>query len=149
MKSLTVLSILTLLAACGGKEPGKSLPAAPAAAAVQAGGGQLAAEGGKNALPDGGWFTWNFSEKPKLGMVVVKVRLFDKNGAAVKNCEVVGESGMPSMRYHDSGKVKFQLNKKGDYLLPVDVVMPGEWQVTIRLNRDGKEIYAGKVVFSV
>lgn len=146
MKRLVILPLLALLAACGGKEPSQGLPAAPAA---QAGRGLLAAEGEKNMLPDGGWFIWNFSEKPKLGTIVVKARLFDKTGAPVKDCEITGESGMPSMHAHDSGKVGFQLNRKGDYLLPVSIVMPGEWQVTIRLNRNGKEIYAGKVLFSV
>ena len=26
---------------------------------------------------------------------------------------------------HDSGEVPFKLNRKGDYLLPVNIVMPG------------------------
>lgn len=108
----------------------------------------LAQEGKKNMLPDGGWFTWQFSQKPKLGSLVVKVQAFDKAGARVRNYVIIGESGMPAMRYHDSGPVKFQLNKKGDYLLPVDLVMPGEWQVVIRVKKGRKEIYAGKVVFS-
>jgi hypothetical protein len=120
----------------------------PSKAPTPAGPAALAPEGKKNMLPDGGWFTWQFSQKPKLGALVVKVQVFDKAGARVTPYVIVGESGMPSMRYHDSGPVKFQLNKKGDYLLPVDLVMPGEWQVVIRVKKDKREIYAGKVVFS-
>jgi nitrogen fixation protein FixH len=82
-------------------------------------------------------------------MLVVKVQVFDKAGGRVKDYEVTGESGMTTMHYHDSGKVRFQLNKKGDYLFPVDVVMPGDWQVTLRLGKGGKELYAGKILFNV
>ncbi len=109
----------------------------------------LAAQGEKNMLPGGGWFAWKFTGKPKLGTVIVRVELFGKDGKPAKDLEFVGESGMPAMRYHDSGPVKFQLNKKGYYLLPVDVVMAGEWQLVIRVKKAKKEIYAGKVLFSV
>ena len=56
---------------------------------------------------------------------------------------------MPSMRYHDSGPVKFQLNRKGDYLLPVNIVMAGEWEVLIRLLDGKAKIYEGKVLFTI
>jgi hypothetical protein len=45
--------------------------------------------------------------------------------------------------------VKFQLNKKGDYLLPVELVMPGEWSVLIRVKSGKEEIYAGQVLFTL
>ncbi len=108
----------------------------------------LAPEGNKNMLPGGGWFTWKFSEKPKLGNIVIKVRAFSKGGVQESPYEITGEAGMASMRDHDTGPVKFQLNRKGDYLLPVGLVMTGEWQLTIRVKKGKNEIYAGKVVFS-
>ncbi|MDD2804247.1 MAG: hypothetical protein PHV33_01730 [Elusimicrobiales bacterium] len=110
---------------------------------------ELAPEGKKNPLPGGGWFTWSFAARPKLGTAIIKVQLFDKAGSREKNLEFIGESGMPSMPYHDSGPVKFQLNKKGDYLLPVDLVMAGEWQLTIRVRKEKREIYAAKVLFAL
>jgi len=141
-----IFALLILSLACAGAHAAdRPSAAAPAPAKPEL----LAAEGKKNMLPDGGWFTWRFAEKPKLGTVIVKVQVFDKAGARVKPYEIAGESGMPSMRYHDSGPVKFQLNKKGDYLLPVNVVMAGEWQLIIRVKKGKKEIYAGKVLFSV
>jgi len=109
----------------------------------------LAREGKKNMLPDGGWFTWKFDKKPQLGTAFVKVQIFSKDKKQVSTYEVLGESGMPSMPYHDTGAVKFQLNKKGDYLLPVDVVMGGEWKLVIRIKKDGKELFAGKVIYNV
>ncbi|HAF95703.1 MAG TPA: hypothetical protein DER10_02720 [Elusimicrobia bacterium] len=109
----------------------------------------LASQGKKNLLPGGGWFTWKFDKKPKLGTLIVKVQAFSKDGKRLTSYEITGECGMPAMRAHDSGTIKFLISKKGDYLMPVDVVMPGEWEVVIRVGKDGKEIYAGKVAFSV
>ncbi len=109
----------------------------------------LSPQGKKNLLPGGGWFTWNFDRKPKLGTLIVKVQAFSKDGKRSVSYEITGECGMPEMRAHDSGPKKFLLNKKGDYLMPADIVMPGEWEVVIRVKKDGKEIYAGKVLFDV
>ncbi len=41
------------------------------------------------------------------------------------------------------------MNKKGDYLLPVNVVMPGEWEVVLNFLKDKKPIYTGSVRFNV
>lgn len=140
-----VLSLFPFAASAALKKAAPAGKPVKAAAALQ----DLASEGKKNALPDGGWFTWQFAKKPKLGTAIVKVQAFDKAGNRAKPYEIIGESGMPSMPYHDSGPVKFQLNKKDDYLLPVDLVMPGEWQVVIRVRKDKKEIYAGKILFTL
>lgn len=124
--------------------------AAPKAAQAQAAKPvPLAASGDKNLLPGGGWFTWEFDKKPKLGTLIVKIRAYGKDGKQQSPYKITGESGMPSMRAHDSGPVAFQLNKKGDYLLPVDVVMPGDWRVTVRVSKDGKEILAGEIDFAL
>lgn len=128
-------------AGCGGKEA----PPAPAQSAP----GALAAQDERMALPDGGWFTWRFAEKPKLGTPIAKVQVFDKAGAQVTAYEVIGEYGMPSMRYHDSGPVRFQLNKKGDYLLPVNIVMAGEWELKIRIMNGKEKLYEGAVLFTI
>lgn len=149
-KPRSILVALLLSAACGAKEA--SVPPAeeaPPVAPAQAGPAALAGAGEKILLPDGGWFTWQFAEKPKLGTAIVKVQLFDKAGARATPYEVIGEYGMPSMRYHDSGPVKFQLNKRGDYLLPVNIVMAGEWEVLIRVLDGKEELYAGKVLFTI
>jgi len=144
------LLLLPLLAGCGGQDPqSASGPERATAAPAPAGPALLAAPEEKNQLPDGGWFTWRFAEKPKLGTAIIKVQAFDKSGARVNAYELIGEYGMPSMRYHDSGPVKFQLNKKGDYLLPVELVMPGEWSVLIRVKSGKEEIYAGQVLFTL
>lgn len=141
--------LLAVLGGCGGQDSPQAPSGQRPPAAVQAGPSELAPAGEKNSLPDGGWFTWQFAEKPALGTDIVKVQAFDKTGARAALYEVIGEFGMPSMRDHDSGPVGFQLNRKGDYLLPVNIVMTGEWELTIRVKSSQKEIYAGKVRFTV
>ena len=109
----------------------------------------LAPEGKKNELPGGGWFTWKFDKKPQLGPVIIKIQVYSRDKKKDSSYGITGESGMSYMREHDSGSVKFQLNKKGDYLLPVNVVMAGEWFVVIRIRHYGREIFAGKAIFNV
>ncbi|OGR64851.1 MAG: hypothetical protein A2X31_12015 [Elusimicrobia bacterium GWB2_63_22] len=150
MKKIFLSVILGTLAACGGQDPAANpAPQPQAAAPAVAGPGLLAPAEEKISLPDGGWFTWRFAEKPKLGTAILKVQAFDKSGARVNAYELIGEYGMPSMRYHDSGPVKFQLNKKGDYLLPVNIVMAGEWEVLISVKSDKETLYAGKLLFTI
>lgn len=146
--ALVLFPPLLCMAGCGGKDPQQAEPPQQRSPAP-AGASMLAPSGDRNMLPGGGWFTWRFAEKPKLGTAIIKVQAFDKSGSRVKAYEIIGEYGMPSMRYHDSGPVKFQLNKRDDYLLPVELVMPGEWSVLIRVKSGEEEVYAGQVLFTL
>ena len=125
--------------------------AAPAAkAAAQPAPVMLPAEGRRADLPGGRYFTWRFASRPQLGTVVLKVQVFQSDGSRVKDLKVLGASGMPSMRgAHDTGEQPFRLNKKGDYLLPVDLVMPGDWEVVLSFFEGKKRIYHGKVDFEL
>lgn len=96
------------------------------------------------------YFTYKFDKKPTLGTAILKIRLFDAKGNRVTALEIAGASDMPSMRgAHDSGEVPFKLNKKGDYLLPVNIVMPGEWEVKITFLKDKAPIYRGAFRFEI
>jgi hypothetical protein len=85
-----------------------------------------------------------------MGMIVLKIQVFDKDGKQVTPLTIQGRSGMPSMPgHHDSGQVDFKLSRKNDYLLPVDVVMPGDWEVQLTFMKDGKAVFFGRVNFDV
>jgi len=110
----------------------------------------LPGAGKKCWIGDDVYFTWKFDKKPKLGTAFLKVRLFDKKGAQITTLDVTGASDMPSMRgAHDSGEVPFKLNKKGDYLLPVNVVMPGEWEVKLVFLKAKEPVFRGRILFKV
>jgi len=96
------------------------------------------------------YFIYSFDKKPQMGTVILKIQLFDKNGKRSTSLSITGDCGMPSMgSAHDSGSQPFKLNKKGDYLLPLNIVMPGEWEVKLHFSQDQKVIYYGNLKFKV
>ncbi|MCX5752574.1 MAG: hypothetical protein NTW97_02875 [Candidatus Krumholzibacteria bacterium] len=110
----------------------------------------LPGPGKKCWIGDDAYFTYKFDKKPKLGTAFLKVQLFDKAGKQITSLGIVGISGMPSMgSAHDSGEVPFKLNKKGDYLLPVNVVMPGEWEVKLVFLKAKEPVFRGRITFKV
>jgi hypothetical protein len=110
----------------------------------------LGGRGSSTQMGNGLSFTYDFDRSPAMGMVIVKVRVFDRNGKRVTDLRVTGESGMPSMHgAHDSGEVPFKLSKKGDYLLPVNIVMPGTWEIKLRFKKGNDVIFAGRIEFDV
>lgn len=106
--------------------------------------------GKKCPINEAYYFRYEFSQKPKMGMVILKVQVFDKTNDQVVPFKATGRSDMPSMRgAHDSGDVEFRLNKKNDYLLPVNVVMPGDWEIRLIFWLNGQPVYHGSIRFDV
>jgi hypothetical protein len=85
-----------------------------------------------------------------MGTAFLKIQVFNKKGEQIKPFTIFGRSDMPSMRgAHDSGDVEFKLNKKNDYLMPVNIVMPGDWEVRVTFLKDGKPVFTGSITFDV
>jgi len=96
------------------------------------------------------YFVYDFDKRPQIGTIIIKIQVFTKDGKQDSSLEITGSSDMPSMRgAHATGDKPFKLNKKGDYLLPVNVVMPGDWEVVFNFLKDKKPIYTGSVRFNV
>lgn len=96
------------------------------------------------------YFTWEFNKTPKMGTAILIIKLYDREGNKVSDLAITGKSDMPSMRgAHDSGEVAFKTNRAGDYLLPVNVVMPGGWEVLLTFSRNGIVIFRGRIAFDV
>ncbi len=93
---------------------------------------------------------YGFDKKPKLGTLIIKVEIFTRDGKKDTSVEVKADSGMPSMRgAHETGEKPFQLSKKGDYLLPINIVMPGDWEISLTVMKSGKVLFRGKYNFDV
>ncbi len=76
------------------------------------------------------------------------MKVFDKNGNKVNNLNIAGfyeMSAMPSMK----GSNNFMQNKQNNYLLPIDIGMPGDWKIVIIFTENGQEIYRGNILFEV
>lgn len=106
--------------------------------------------GKKVQLGDGYYLIYKFDKKPKMGMVIIKVEVFNGQDKKDTSLEIMGDSGMPSMSgAHDTGDKPFTLSNKGDYLLPINIVMPGDWEIRLTVKKAGKIIFRGKHQFDV
>jgi hypothetical protein len=96
------------------------------------------------------YIIYGFDKKPKLGTIIIKVEIFDRNDKKDASFAVLADSGMPSMKgAHETGEQQLQLSKKGAYLLPVNIVMPGDWEIRITIKKDGKVLFRGSHQFDV
>jgi hypothetical protein len=103
-------------------------------------------------VPIGGdqYLVFGFDKKPKLGTVIMKVEIFTKEGTKDNSFEAKVDAGMPSMRgAHETGERPFKLSNKGDYLLPINIVMPGDWEIKLTVLKGGKVIFRGSYQFDV
>ena len=110
----------------------------------------LPAPGKEVPIDNGHYFTYGFDKNPKLGTMIMKVQIFSRDGSKDTSFTVHADAGMPSMKgAHETGEQPFQLSKKGAYLLPINIVMPGEWEVRFTLLKDGKPVCRGSYRFDV
>ena len=111
---------------------------------------ELPGFGKKCRIDDDFHFTYEFTEKPRLGTAILRVRVIDREGTQSTSFSVIGRSDMPAMAGgHDSGEQEFKLNRRGDYLLPVSIVMPGEWEVKLTIKRGDVVVLRGAFRFDV
>ncbi len=106
----------------------------------------LAGPGKKSWIGREFYVVYSFDKKPQMGIVILKLELYDKDNKKNSSFTITGNLDMPSMKgAHTSGDHPFVLNRKGDYLLPLDLVMPGEWEVQLVFTRDTNVIYRGSI----
>jgi hypothetical protein len=106
--------------------------------------------GQKHWIGEQYYFIYDFDKKPQMGTIIMKIQVLTKVGKQDSSMEITGSADMPSMKgAHGSGEQPFKLNKKGDYLLPVNVVMPGDWEVVLTFFKDKKPIFTGSARFNV
>lgn len=113
-------------------------------------GGALPAAGTRISLADGGALVYEFDHQPKLGTAILKVTAFDPAGKPSTAYRVELKSGMPEMRgAHDTEWTPMQVNDKGLYLAPLDFVMPGGWEINLRVSAAEKEVLNGAIAVEI
>ena len=123
--------------------------AAPSSAA-KAGYQTLTKPGSKIALDADHYFTYGFEKPPKLGMAIMKVEIFTRDGKRDTSFTVKGDADMPSMRgAHSDGEKEYSLSAKGVYLKPVRLVMPGDWEITFSFEKKGTVVFRGAYLFDI
>jgi len=125
----------------------------PASAVPSANGKEnapLPKPGAKVPLDKDHYFTYGFTQPPKLGNAVMRVEIFTLDGKRDPSFAIRGDADMPSMRgAHSSGPKPFVLSKKGAYLLPIQLVMPGDWEITFSFEKGGGTILRGVYLFDL
>lgn len=108
-------------------------------------------EPGKKVPIGGGYYLiYGFDKKPKLGIAIMKVEIFDREGRENTSFEVKAYADMPSMKgAHMTVDRSFKLSRKGVYLAPLDIVMPGAWEIKLTVFKDGKALFRGSYKFDV
>lgn len=140
------------LAVLGAGATGSAWPDAPWSQSQNAGSEEkeLPGEGKKFALDGGFSFLYEFVAKPRIGTTVLRLQVFDPAGKQVAPFAIFGRYDMPSMAgAHDSGDEEFRLNAKNNYLLPLHIVMPGEWEVKLTFRRGETVVFRGYFRFNV
>jgi hypothetical protein len=95
-------------------------------------------------------FTYEFSQRPQMGTIILIIRVTDRRSDQVLPFKITGRSDMPSMRgAHDSGDVEFKTNRGNNYLLPVNIVMPGDWEVRVTFSLNDTAVFHGSIRFDV
>lgn len=110
----------------------------------------LSKPGRKVPLGKDHYFTYGFTQQPKLGTAVMRVEVFTQDGKRDTTFAIQGDADMPSMRgAHSSGPKAFALSKKGAYLLPVQLVMPGDWEIRFTFLKNGQAVLRGAYLFDL
>ncbi len=109
----------------------------------------LPGPGEKVPIGNGKSMIYGFVEKPKMGSVILKIQVFNDKGEKDGSVAITADSWMPSMPSMGTDHDTFKLSRKGDYLVPVNITMPGDWEVKITIAKDGKVIYRGSYRFDV
>jgi len=155
---LVVLITITVLlgASCSGSQyiSASVQPAAneaqPVGAVAQSDYKVLPKTGEKVKIDSDYYFTYGFTKPPKLGTSIMKVEIYTREGKRDTSFMVKGDVDMPSMRgTHSTGDKDFSISTKGDYLLPVPLVMPGEWEFRFNLVKNGKTVLRGAYLFDL
>jgi hypothetical protein len=96
------------------------------------------------------YFIYGFVQAPKLGTAIMKVEIFTTDGRPDTTFVVKGDADMPSMRgAHATGDRNFQISAKGAYLLPIPLVMPGDWEVKFTFEKDDTIVLRGAYLFDL
>lgn len=106
--------------------------------------------GKKVPLGPGHYFVFGFEKQPKLGRAIMKVEVFTLEGKPDTSFTIKGDADMPSMRgAHSTGNKAFVVSKKGAYLLPTNLVMPGDWEFRFTFEKNGAIVFGGAYLFDI
>ncbi len=106
--------------------------------------------GKKVPIGNGAYLIYGFDKKPKMGTVIMKVEVYTPDGKQDTSLEVLARlrhafhEGRPRNR-----RPALQAFQKRGISLPINIVMPGDWEIRLTIKKDGKVIFRGSYKFDV
>lgn len=90
-----------------------------------------------HSINDDYYVTYSWASRPRIGQNVLIVKLLDENRNQVQDLEISAVSSMPEMSCCPDSEEQFmRLNRNGDYLLPINFTMLGDWEVILSFWQD-------------
>ena len=146
MKKFLIYPLLVLSLGVATLQPALAAPPASVKQDFQL----LPKPGEKIPLGSDHYFIYGFDKQPKIGMAIMKVEIFSRDGKRNTSYLIKGDADMPSMRgAHSSGGKDFTLSAKGVYLMPVRLVMAGDWEVRFTFLKNGAAALRGAYLFDI
>jgi hypothetical protein len=104
--------------------------------------GTACSKGEKEGIAVSGEYTIKYAwpKKPDVGFSTLKVNLFDKEGKPVEDAAIAARYAMLTMSCCAGVTDAMKRNNKGDFLIPLQFTMRGEWEITLSITKDEAEI---------
>lgn len=110
----------------------------------------LASSGKLYSISKDYYVKYHWQTKPKIGTKLLIVELYNKDKKLSNALTVTANAYMPSMRgAHDTGHQAFKLNKNKAYVLPVNFMMLGAWELELKFNQGKSNIYTGYIQLKI
>ena len=104
------------------------------------------------AISDDGEYIlkYEWPEKPKMGTYTLKANFVDKAGNTVEDVDIIVNYSMPTCGTHSKPKIEtMKQNDRGDYLLPMNFVMRGDWEIILSAQKNEQEILKKKIILNI
>jgi len=108
----------------------------------------LPGEGQRCDIGNGYSVQYSFDKKPQLGMIMLKMEVFDRQGGRDTSFVITGQAQMQAMSGRSAGMTNLGISS-GIYLLPVNVSAPGQWEIRLIFSKNGSTVYRGRISFNV
>ncbi|GMO57334.1 MAG: hypothetical protein Ta2D_03090 [Rickettsiales bacterium] len=94
-------------------------------------------------------FKYEFAAKPQLGTTPLKINVF-KDKKKSNDLKVIVSYDMPSMRgHHATPPSSLTANSNNDYLLPVNFVMRGGWEIVIEFSEGDNLLHKETILLNL
>ena len=145
MKHLIIISIILMAIApftaqthCGSCSTGKSATVTEKAETTQ-----VVLSNPKKAqwISKDYYVEYDWNKTPKIGTSILSVKVFDKSKKPVTDLAITADVNNTSQKdTKATGDIALKPNKKGEFIVPVNFVSQGNWEIQLRFAKGDKAL---------